>query len=136
MQAADQIGGRSSSLGREVHAFLAVMACGDEAERRAYQRIPGHGCRAAFQPPGGAAAEAEIRDISRGGIGLLTSCHAEPGSPAEIRLPGTRMAVPGRVVRCKDGVAVFAFRQDPEVLAAVDQALAAIAGTGAELRYG
>jgi methyl-accepting chemotaxis protein len=134
MHAAAQIGGTSSTLGRDVHDFLTIMARGEENERRAYQRIPGQGCRATFQPAGSAGIQAEIRDISRGGAALLTSWQAEPGTLVDIRLPDATAAVAARVVRCKDGVAAMAFRQDAEMLAAVDQALAVIGSGAADRR--
>jgi methyl-accepting chemotaxis protein len=128
LEAANQIGGTSDALRQEVDGFLAVMARHDEAERRGYERIPGGGHRAVLNAPGQPRAEAPIHDISRGGIALVGDWPGAPGSMVTVELPGTATPVPARMVRNSHGRAALAFRQDQEVLAAVDNALTVIGG--------
>lgn len=128
--AAQQIGGTSDALRQEVDEFLAVMARHDEAERRRYERVSGHGQRAVLEAPGQARTEAVIQNISRGGIALAVNWPGAPGSEVMVALPGTTAPVPARVVRSGHGNAALAFRQDEATLANVDQALAAIGNGG------
>jgi methyl-accepting chemotaxis protein len=127
-EAAQQIGGTSDALRKEVDEFLVVMARHDEAERRRYERIPGCGFHAMLEAAGRARTEAMIMDISRGGVALAVSWPGESGSEVMVGLPGIDAPVPARVVRSANGHAALSFRQEPTALARVDAALAAIGG--------
>jgi c-di-GMP-binding flagellar brake protein YcgR len=78
-------------------------------DRRVWSR---HSCtiEATYQVAGGTATEhlrATVRDVSRGGIGLLTDRRLEPGGLLSLQLPtdpGEPMStVLACVVRCKEG---------------------------------
>jgi hypothetical protein len=69
--------------------------------------------------------QAVIRDISRGGLGILHDGQYQIGTDMTIELPGGS-SVHGRIVRTEPGLVSLAFRQDAATLVHIDRALAII----------
>jgi hypothetical protein len=68
-----------------------------------------------------------IKDISRGGVGLVCDWPVLPGTEVQIVLPGASNALAARIARAERGLLVATFRQDEASFELLDQALAAIA---------
>jgi methyl-accepting chemotaxis protein len=124
--AAEEVGQTATTLRVEVDDFLAAMKRGNDDDRRAYERVPGGGTTAALTLRGLAQVQAVVRDISRGGIALSCNTTAAPGTEVTVGLPAGAGSVTGRIVRCSNGVASIAFRQDEASMRIVDHALDAI----------
>jgi methyl-accepting chemotaxis protein len=122
LTAAGEVGETAGTLRVEVNDFLSAMKRSDVYERRAYERLPGRGATAWVTIRGSEEMTAVIRDISRGGIALLTSADAASGTDVQVRLAGGA-TVAGRVVRFAAGVLSVAFRQDSATIGVVDRAL-------------
>ncbi|MDO9711057.1 cache domain-containing protein [Paracraurococcus lichenis] len=128
LSAAEGVSRVAGELRGEVDQFLAAMRA-DESEQRHYERVPGGGASARLRPgQGGAAVQAEIRDISRGGAALVCALALPAGAEVELDLPGAGMPVAARVARTDDGVLAVTFRQDPATLACIDRTIETIAG--------
>ncbi|HZF76370.1 MAG TPA: methyl-accepting chemotaxis protein [Acetobacteraceae bacterium] len=127
LSVASDVAGTADQLRAEVDQFLAEMQT-DEGERRRYERLAGNGLRATLRPRGGAEQEAEVKDIARGGIALLSGLVLDAGAEVEVVLPGAGGPVTGRVARCGGGTVAIAFRQDPAMLARIDRALDMLGG--------
>jgi len=125
LTASGEVRTTSDTLRDEVNDFLSAMKRGNDADRRAYERIPGAGAPATLAISGSHLLHAEVKDISRGGVALIATATAAAGAEAQIGLPAGA-TVSGRVVRCESGLVSLAFRQDAATLAALDRALAAI----------
>jgi methyl-accepting chemotaxis protein len=125
LTAAGDVRRTSDTMRGEVNDFLSAMKRSDDADRRAYERIPGGGAPATLAMSGSHLLHAEVKDISRGGVALIATATAAAGAEAQIGLPAGA-TVTGRVVRCDSGLVSLAFRQDAATLAALDRALAAI----------
>jgi len=125
LAAADDVGATADTLQTEVNDFLTAMKRGEGDDRRSFERIKGDGMTAMLQVGGSAAVQAAVRDISRGGIALLSSLGGTAGTEVKVALPGDA-TVSGRIVRAVDGVVSIAFRQDAASLARVDGVLAAL----------
>jgi methyl-accepting chemotaxis protein len=123
--AAAEVGRTSDTLHVEVNDFLSAMKRGDDADRRAYERIQGAGTSATLTIRGSSPIPAEVKDISRGGIALFAKTTASSGTEAEVGLPAGA-TVAGRIVRCDNGTVSLAFRQDAASLEALDRALETI----------
>jgi hypothetical protein len=126
--AAGEVGRTSDTLRVEVNDFLDAMKRGDDADRRSYERIQGGGTPATLTIRGSSQIQAEVKDISRGGVALIANTTAASGAEAQVGLPAGA-TVPGRIVRCENGLVSLAFRQDVASLAALDRALEAIRTT-------
>jgi methyl-accepting chemotaxis protein len=126
---AEDLGKSANVLATEIRQFLSALAHSDEISRRKYERIDGHGAHAELHMTGQEMHRADIADISRGGIRLLTEMHAVAGAAVELRLPGVDALVAARIVRSNEGMLALAFRQNDEVLAQVDQAMGHITAT-------
>ena len=122
LDAAEGLSTIAGTLREEVDQFLAAMR-GDEGDRRRYERVPGQGLRATLRGIGAAAVEAEIADVSRGGIALATRLAAPAGADVTIALPGGFGEVRGRVVHGTEGRLGIVLRQDAETLARIDRLL-------------
>ena len=131
LTAADAVGHTADMLREEVEHFLTAMANSNELDRRRYERVDGTGNRAKLRSGNHDETEAEIQDMSRGGVALRCNWPVSVGAEVTIRLPGVMDAVAGRVARTGRGVIAVAFRQDNATLAQVDHALDAIARPGA-----
>ncbi len=123
---AGEIASTSERLRSEMDQFLKTMANPTDDDRRRYERLAGAGLRGVFQKGPHAGKPASVRDLSRGGVALLTDWAAPAGEAVSIEFDGARGAAVGRVIRAQDGVLALAFAQDPANLAIVDRALAAL----------
>jgi methyl-accepting chemotaxis protein len=123
--AADEVGQTATTLRVEVTEFLSAMKRSENDDRRAYERILGAGATATLIVRGFADTEAEVHDISRGGVSLLCGTTAPSGTEVQLRLP-LGANVPGRIVRSERGVVTVAFRQDETTMASVDRAVEAV----------
>jgi methyl-accepting chemotaxis protein len=132
LQASEEFGHTAQTLRSEVTNFLAALSRGDEAERRLYERMPGHGETALLRIAGSPPVQVVIDDISRGGVALRHVCEEKAGTDAEVTLPGGSV-VYGRVARNSGGLLALAFRQDEAALAQIDRALAHIRALGERL---
>ena len=112
----------SSTLSEEVDQFLAAMRL-DEGEQRSYERIAGGGTRATLRIQGKAEMSAVLADISRGGMALLCDAAAQPGTEAQVILPGASEPLSARVMRASQGLLALTFRQDPVTLERVGRVL-------------
>jgi methyl-accepting chemotaxis protein len=119
---ATAIGQEASALRVKVTEFLEAVRT-DSGERRRFERLATNGVTAMLQAPGRAPVRAVVKDISRGGIALLSG-PVPTGIQIEVELPGTDVSVPGEVLRCEDGVVAIQFRSEPSVTARVDCVLA------------
>ena len=134
LAAAGDVGQTAGTLRVEVNDFLSAMDCGDEVERREYERVPGGGAIGSLVIEGGGGADADvegrcvIRDISRGGVALLCAMVAPPGAQVRVSLPGAA-GVSGRVVGAGNGVVTISFRQDGPNLALITRAVEGIRQT-------
>jgi hypothetical protein len=122
--AADAVARISSSLREEVDHFVTAMRTSQQSgKRRKYERIPGLDTVTRLwtvkQGPGSAA----IIDISLGGAGLACDWRCEPGTEILVDIPGVGVPVSSRVINARGGVLAVAFRQDPETLTHVGQAI-------------
>jgi methyl-accepting chemotaxis protein len=113
----------SGTLRQEVDQFLAAMRA-DESNRRQYERLPGNGIMASLQVQGHPARDAEVLDVSRGGIAISCDLGLAAGAAVDIALPGMDAGAKGRVARSQAGRLAVAFRQDPANLAVIERMLA------------
>lgn len=123
--AAEAVGHTAGTLRVEVSDFLSAMKRANGDDRRAYERVPGDGATASLSMKGFAEVRAVVRDISRGGIGLICNSTAPSGTAAKVGLP-TGERVSGRVVRSENGRLTIAFHQDAATTALLDRALEAL----------
>lgn len=115
----------SGTLFAEIGQFIAA-ASSNVSENRHYERISGNNARVTLRPRGAAAVSAGLMDVSCGGAALACSLKLDSGSEVEIGLPGLDGVVPARVVRSTGEIMAIVFRQDPLVLARVDDAMMSI----------
>jgi methyl-accepting chemotaxis protein len=125
LNAADEVALTSATLRAEVDDFLSAMRRSQGDDRRAFERVPGAGASAAVSIDGLADMQAEIIDLSRGGIALRCAREVAAGTAVKTGLPGGG-TVTGRVVRSDKGVLTVAFRQDEVNVEMLDRALNAI----------
>lgn len=130
LSVADEVGKTAETLRIEVSDFLSAMSRGDDAERRRYERCPGNGSNAMLRIAGQPEAQAEIVDISRGGMAVRYQGQIAAGAEVTVTLPGRGPAVTGRVSRTGSGTVGLSFRQDAATMSRVDQAMDAIAQAG------
>jgi len=132
LDTAGQVGRIAGVLRSELDQFTRAIALSDEANRRRYERIAGNSTFAEIRGPGLPPTQAAIVDISLGGVALRCTWRAAPGTEISVVLPGSREAVPARVVRNAEDALPLTFRQSLEVLAVVDAAMTHIARRYAE----
>ncbi len=125
LAASDDIGQVAATLRNEVDQFLRTMAQ-DETDQRRYERLPGNDAPATLIVGGSQRTPAVVDNISRGGAALRSSFKAEAGVEVKVLLPGSSVAVDGRVVRHANGTVAVAFRQDDVTLRNVDAAIGRI----------
>ncbi len=118
---ATAIGQEAASLRVKVDEFLEAVRT-DSGERRRSERLAANGVSAMLQVPGQTPVGAVVKDISRGGVGLICNPIAV-GVQVEVELPGAGGYVPGHVVRSEDGLVAIEFRSEPSVTARVDRVL-------------
>jgi methyl-accepting chemotaxis protein len=125
--AADGIGRESERLLSEVDDFLVAIRSGS-GERRSYERIPGDGASVTLRVAGQPATRATLRDLSRGGVAVLSDLDLAVNVEVEVELPNAGGAVSARIARRGAGILALAFDQDAEALVRVDRALDALTG--------
>ncbi len=112
----------AAELRGEVGSFLAAMRV-DEAERRAFERVPGQDLPVRLRPRDGAEVAGRLLDIARGGAAFRIALDLPPGTEIEVAI-AEHPPIGGRVARRDpDGLAV-AFRQDGETLRRIGTVLA------------
>jgi uncharacterized membrane protein len=127
LQIAAHVGEVAATVRGELDQFLVAFARGGNDNRRNYERIRGRGQQAVVARAGEAGQQGEIVDISVGGVALaVTLSRAVAGEELLVRLPGGSTPVPARVVRQAEERLHLAFRQHPDVLAAVESAMSEI----------
>lgn len=119
---AGAIGDVSGTLKTEITDFLNAMTRGDQAERRAYERVAGRDAVVMLSVAGQSQVRGRLRDISLGGLSVQVDCTVTPGVEIGVTLPGGGNAS-GRVVRYENGLLGVAFRQNEQTLATVRQIL-------------
>ena len=129
---AREVGRTADTLRQEVTDFLAAMSSGDEAERRRYERIPGHGKMATLQVGSRAPVQVAIFDISRGGIALMHKTSEQIGVEVTVGLPQGTLVV-GRISRNTGEIIGVSLRQDEKTLAAIDRELNQLSGAAGRL---
>jgi methyl-accepting chemotaxis protein len=122
--AADDVTKISGSLREEVDHFVTAMRTSQQGgKRRKYERIPGHDTAVRLWTAKLGPASASIIDISLGGAALACDWPCEPGTEILVDLPGVGVPVSSRVINARGDVLAVAFRQDPETLTRVGQAI-------------
>ena len=131
LTAADSVRQQTETLREEVDSFLAAARAAS-GDRRSYRRIPGNGLAISLGWSGqaGGSRRFEVGDLSRGGIALIGQVQLAAGSEVTVEIPGVDRAIPGRVARVADAEIGLAFRQDPDTLLLIDQALAVLEARG------
>lgn len=121
----------AATLGAEVDQFLAAIQ-NTKGERRVFDRLPGHGF-AIRLAAGGVTHDATVVDVSRGGTALrIGRSTLKAGAEVTVLVPGTPLALLGRVARLDGDITSVAFRQNAETLASAEAFIAMIgAMTGA-----
>jgi methyl-accepting chemotaxis protein len=114
---AEEVSRIAGTLSGEVEQFLAAMR-GTEADRRRYERTPGHGLSVRLEAAG-RARPAAVLDLSMGGVSLRMEPQGlRPGDEVAVHPPAGGPPLAGRVARVTaDNVAV-AFQQNEAALAA------------------
>jgi len=118
---AQEVGEVSGLLRQEVDRFLAAVQT-DATERRRSERLPGQGMRVSFRPPGAeteAWSEAEIANLSLGGVAIYTELQPKAGADFTLRVAGVDGTVCGRVIRSGSGVLALQFESDQRTVARV-----------------
>lgn len=123
---AKEIASTSERLRSEMDQFLKTMANPTDDDRRRYERLAGAGLRAAFKTGLHAGKPAPVRDLSRGGVALLTDWTAPAGEAISVVFDGATAPAVGRVIRAREGVLALAFAQDSANLAIVDRVLTSL----------
>jgi methyl-accepting chemotaxis protein len=122
--AADEVTRISGSLREDVDHFVnAVRTSQQGGKRRKYERIPGRDTAARLWTAKLGPGSAVIIDISLGGAALACDWACEPGTEILVDLPGVGTPVSSRVINARGSVLAVAFRQDPETLTRVGQAI-------------
>ncbi len=126
LESADQVSQQTETLRLEVDSFLTATRNASH-DRRSYRRISGSGMQVRFGCRQlNAPQMLELLDISRGGAALAGKLTLESGVEVTVELPGLSTPVHGRLARAGEGRIAVAFRQDPDTLAALEQAITAI----------
>lgn len=121
-QAAAGVQTQAATLRAEVTGFLEnIRAESESDERRRFERIPGNGARALLMHDG-KNNEARIRDLSTGGVALITTVKLKQGTPAAF-VPEGHGPIQGRVARCEGGELALVFTEVAS-LAAMERVLA------------
>jgi methyl-accepting chemotaxis protein len=112
----------AAELRGEVGNFLAAMRV-DEAERRAFERLPGQDLPVRIRPRDGAEAAGRLADIARGGAALRIALDLPAGTEVEVAI-ADHLPITGRVARREPDMLAVAFRQDAESLRRIGTVLA------------
>jgi methyl-accepting chemotaxis protein len=120
---AEEIGRTSTNLRTELDNFLAALASPNDEQRRRYERIPGSGLEATLLDGPFAGQSLPVRDISRGGLGVICDWQAPVGTDVTLSLGSDPERIGARIIRTGDNLVGLAFRQDTATLACVDRAI-------------
>ena len=109
----------AATLGAEVDQFLAAML-NTKGDRSVFDRLPGHGF-AIRLAASGVTHDATVVDVSRGGTALrIGRSTLKAGADVTVLVPGTPLALLGRVARQDGDITSVAFRQNAETLASAE----------------
>jgi methyl-accepting chemotaxis protein len=126
LSGAANIGSEAQKLRTEVDQFLAAVREETTDERRRYERIQGNGVMVGLRAPGWPATRVELRNVSRGGAAMASDWSVAAGTAVEVELPNGGGTVPARVARSSGGELAVVFSAEPQALAQIDRALAAL----------
>jgi len=118
---ATEIGREADALRVKVDQSLDAVR-DDSGERRRFERLAADGVSVSLRVRGETPARAVVRDLSRGGIAVI-SRPLPIGCQVEIELPGGSGTVQGEVVRVEGRMVAFRFGEDSATLTRVDQAI-------------
>ena len=138
---ADQVTNISGTLREEVgHFMLAIRGDQPNDNRRQYERIAGGGMKVGLSCAAHGTVSATVKDISLGGAALFCDWRCAAGTEIKLRFPVGEFEVSSRVVDTRDGQLGVAFRQDPQTLVhiaqAIDQIEAAMGRVGQSKKIG
>ena len=123
----------AATLGAEVDQFLIAMQ-NTKGERRVFDRLPGHGF-AIRLAAGGVTHDATVVDVSLGSIALrIARSPLKAGADVTVLVPGTHLALLGRVARLDGDITSVAFRQNPETLVLAEAFIAMVGATTGQAR--
>jgi methyl-accepting chemotaxis protein len=125
LEAAGTISLEADRMRSEVDQFLSALR-DETGDRRRYERIPGNGATATLAGSKHASITVTVQDISRGGAALACDWEMEAGTEVTVDLPGAGAPVSARVVRTNGREIIIVFRQNPDTLSHVDEAIAAL----------
>ena len=120
--ASDHLSDVSATLRTEVDAFFQAMPQ-EEAVRRRYERIDGHGAPITLSLAGGQSYPGTIKDISRGGAALRVAWAGSAGQKLKLKVAGMSAAIDARMLRGDAGVLAVVFGQGASNLAQVDSVI-------------
>ena len=123
------IGSEAAKLRTEMDQFLAAVRKDTTDERRHYERIAANGIMVGIKAQGRPAARTELRNMSRGGAAIASDWTVSAGTELELELPNGGGTVTARVVRSGGGELAVVFGAEPQALARIDRALAALTQT-------
>jgi methyl-accepting chemotaxis protein len=124
LTSSDKVTQISNTLREDVDHFVAAMGRTQNSEnRRKYERVPGSDVTVTLRCDAYGIISTKIIDISLGGAAFSCGwpCHA--GTEIMVGLPNGGPEVFSRVVTVRDNKLAVAFRQDPETLGHVEQAI-------------
>jgi methyl-accepting chemotaxis protein len=125
----------SATLREEVGHFVSAIRNDEHTDvRRQYERIKGGGLKVELSSPALGTVSATVVDISLGGAALVCNWRCEAGTEFKLRFVQHEPAVSVRAVRSSDGYLGVAFRQDPQTLMQVSQAMDRITAAEVEGR--
>ena len=107
--------------------MLAIRADRENDDRRQYERIAAGGLKVGLSCAAHGTVSATVKDISLGGAALFCDWPCAAGTEIKLRFPGDEFEVSSRVVTIRDGQLGVAFRQDPQTLVHIAQAIHQIA---------
>jgi methyl-accepting chemotaxis protein len=120
------IGREATTMRTEIDQFLFAVR-DDTGDRRRHDRVRGNGATVLVRLAGQADVLAPLIDISVDGAAVRGAWQLATGQEIELGLPDGGGTVPGRVVRCEDGVLAVLFQQDGATADRVGRAADALA---------
>ena len=132
---ADEVTKISGTLREEVgHFMVAIRADQQNDNRRQYERIVGGGMKVGLSCAAHGTVSATVKDISLGGATLFCDWPCAAGTEIKLRFPVGEFEVSSRAVNIRDGQLGVAFRQDPQTLVHIAQAIDQIEAAGGSCR--
>ncbi|MGG5886021.1 methyl-accepting chemotaxis protein [Falsiroseomonas sp. HC035] len=114
--AANEVGAETTTLGKEVDSFMAVLR-DTTGDRRQYKRVPGDQRRLRMHPASGEPFAGKLRDVSLGGVALEGEGPTPPGLRAGLGLRldlGAGAIVEARIARLDWPTLGLVVRQEAE----------------------